>query len=236
MAEGYVVYGVDIGVYREDNPKLKSTFAWARIENDYSKCEKTKPNNDNSGKSIRCLATKINCDLKNNKKIALGFEAPMWIPVEDLKKDGNLFKKRFEAEGSKYRWYLQSGAAATLKSIVIGKNLFGLLIKDIQFTTSPEDWKNGNKILLFEGFAAGNYKGEIKNEETEHKADARQIACAFIEYVKGNEECKLNKEDYVENSDISVWDIIATQKHKVGCPPDCLVVGIKNNDNRVNTE
>ena len=174
-----VVYALDIGVYNTGaigNVLNSTTTAWSRLSQGIENIKDIQydnnsfiytPNNRKPvifecGRSLEQLAEKIAADIKKKHKIALGFEAPMWIPLENLHRANlRLFEPRFEAEKG-HAWYLQAGAAATLKAISLGimlRNHLNLLEDNINCITCIDHWTPGS-IILYEAFVAGNYKLE----------------------------------------------------------------------------
>ena len=66
--DSLVVYCADIGSV------ANGRFAWARAS--------ARPNSRvSTGTDIRCLVTQVAHDLNGGKKVALGFECPLWVPV-----------------------------------------------------------------------------------------------------------------------------------------------------------
>ena len=79
---------------------------------------------------MNTLASRIAEDLRAGAGVALGFEAPMRTPAPSVLPDqGNLFKHRFDPQERRYEWYLQSGAAATMKALTLGKILISQLVR-----------------------------------------------------------------------------------------------------------
>ena len=66
--DSLVVYCADIGSV------ANGRFAWA------SRCLRAKPR-VSTGNDIRCLVTQVAQDLNSGRKVALGFECPLWVPV-----------------------------------------------------------------------------------------------------------------------------------------------------------
>ncbi|MEO6195885.1 MAG: hypothetical protein ABIS20_22940 [Thermoanaerobaculia bacterium] len=129
------------------------------------------------------MAASIAEDLKAGASVALGFEAPMWTPAPSKLPDrGNLFKLRFEPEVG-YGWYLQSGAAATMKALTLGKILISQLVRlgaQAQFLTERKLPDSG-QLCLFEAFVAGD---EFRTDSPEgFSQDAWDAATAALAYA-----------------------------------------------------
>ncbi|SDX41388.1 hypothetical protein SAMN05518848_10766 [Paenibacillus sp. PDC88] len=123
-----VVYGLDVSV----DPK-KCAWVWIDYE---GKKQIGEPGVNN-------LITSLNQHL--DYTIYFGIEAPMWIPV--LKETDTKMSFRFVEEKNR-EWYHDSGAGASVKSMVLWDFIRMGLSKEIE------------KIDLrpFEGFATGCYK------------------------------------------------------------------------------
>lgn len=181
LASMAVVYSLDIGVYfvtRAGQPASRTKAAWARLNHWPGDLAAVRAGarsgtalelTSESGRPIDTdrdllgLASRLLADLGAQRWVALGFEAPMWFPVYTAGPTPGdpLFPCRCEEERTR-EWYLQSGAAATLKAIGLGTWLFSLLhdeLPDLRFTTEPEEWRRRpERLLLFESFVAGSYK------------------------------------------------------------------------------
>jgi hypothetical protein len=157
-----IVYALDIGVYHTgENEEIlnRSTAAWCRLDGGIAELSEI-ISRASFGKSIPELAAHIANDLSANRHVSLGFEAPMWLPLEhEHKPQFRLFGPRFdEEEGAE--WYKQSGAAATLKAISLGVMLRECLnsrMKGMSRTTDPNQ-RQSKPLNLFEAFVVGPYK------------------------------------------------------------------------------
>ena len=90
-----VVWAADIGSIKNDK------FGWYRAESGQD-------NTDCGGRDILKFAEGIVDDLKKGKKVAIGFECPLFIPITD--KSENLTKAR---KGEKNRsWSAVAGCGA----------------------------------------------------------------------------------------------------------------------------
>jgi hypothetical protein len=161
-------YALDIGIYtlrRDGAPTAGSSAAWACA---LAGCEDfaairhggTRGQHElaiggtqvaRSGRSIPQLAERIGEDLLSPGGVALGFEAPMWLPIRrgSLGARERLFAPRFDAEGGR-EWYLQSGAAASLKAIALGVMLLSAVLEThpcIRLSTAAEDASAGSIVF-----------------------------------------------------------------------------------------
>lgn len=191
------------------------------------------------GRSIEELAKTMAKDLEHGRRIALGFEAPMWVPLQHQQKPGlRLFRPRFPTERD-HGYYLQAGAAATVKAFALGEMLCSYLREIesmLRFTTSPEEWSPGT-ILLFEAFVAGQYKGEPAPAKIKspNEWDALIAALAFgalhanfltPSTVRGE---VLHMAGSCMDSCLSIWKVILDGGSiALSGPPDCEVVGLKS--------
>ncbi len=189
-----VVYGVDIATYEvgaKGQAIGRKGFAWARIvlapETDvvdpsgFRAC-------DISGCELLPLAQGLAGDVRQGAKVALGFEAPMWTPAPaELPKLGKVFKARFDDEEKERRqWYLQSGAAATIKALTLGKLLFSLLR---QLGVRPECTTARvpapRQLALYEAFVTGPFKSTPFSGFSQDRWDAVSAALAYTGAILG---------------------------------------------------
>ena len=182
---GLVVYCADIGSVRRDK------FGWARASTSPNSCVKT-------GTNIRCLVTQVAQDLNQGKKVALGFECPLWVPVAC---DPNRLTSRRCGEG-RYPW--AAGAGAT--SLAAGLTETARILSGIRNETPDPDVKAYLEWPLFEaaehglflweamvtGAAAVAARAFIK-ALTAHEKDA-VAACAFIQALTAHEKTAHEKD------------------------------------------
>lgn len=247
-----VVYGLDIGVYEtglRSQVLSRTTAAWCRVDVGLLELESVvyagNPTRGrlshqaglsrsyNCGRSIAELANCIAHDVRDGRSVALGFEAPMWLPLEHRHGPNlNLFRPRFERE-SGLEWYLQSGAAATLKAVVLGtllrEHLHEALGQSVTYSTSRDSRGDGT-IVLYEAFVAGSHKvapaAGASGAANEWDALTAALAwgalhCGF-ETPPSLEAEKLHEAGSLTGSSLSVWNLFLTDL--VGGPPDCEVV------------
>jgi hypothetical protein len=166
-----VIYACDVG------STLAGNFGWVRVEP-----KRSEPETVPAGCSdIRTLVAKIAEDLRCGYSIALGFEAPLFIPVPRSADD--LSKGREGEDGCPFS--AQAGAYVT----TLGMHQAAWVLREIYcscseictFTLNPQDWPpTTSRQLLFcwEAFVAGSAKGEDK--EQSHVRDAATAAMAFL--------------------------------------------------------
>lgn len=248
-----VAYGLDIGVYNTGTKGqilMSTTAAWARAsEGTASFSELRHTGNSSSGRlvnesraqtfhcgrSLEGLAHSIAEDIKNNFRVALGFEAPMWIPLERKHRAMmTLFGPRFVAEkGSE--WYLQSGAAATLKALSLGVLLRELLRQELNgplpsMTTNLHEQSTAD-FTLFEAFVVGPYK--VCGASARDEMDALIAALAFGATVFGYElppgiSATMLHPAGVRGEDcLSIWSTVFPGHAIVGAP-DCAVFALES--------
>ncbi len=233
-----VVYALDIGVYNlgaHSQILSSTTTAWCRLSSPPTSLSGVEYSGTtssgqfrlsgkwsaNCGRSIEDLARAMARDFKEGKSISLGFEAPMWFPMQrEHSPSLSLFSPRFSEE-SGHEWYLQAGAAATLKAASLGCLLFsqveGLGVRLVP-STDPDSWRTGNgTLILFEAFVAGDYKlGRPRgvpvtaaNEwDAATAAVSWPLAHGFPSYELSVQPMTLHKAGSQRGSVMSVWSII----------------------------
>jgi hypothetical protein len=260
MAEHPVVYALDIGVYNlgaASQLLASTTAAWCRcatppgtlagVTYTYSgtpmlgRFDFADGSSAECGRSIERLAHRIQSDLEQGRAVALGFEAPMWFPVyREHAPSLKLFAPRFDAE-SGHAWYLQAGAAATLKAIGLGRLLASQLSSSkvrLMLSTNPDAWRSGS-LTLFEAFVAGDYKfsapeGAAGSAENEWDAAIAAVAWYTAHGPTPIDVCPEDAACHVagscEDDVVSVWDVVfggCVPPVRVRGPLDCEVVGIR---------
>lgn len=167
------VYAVDVGSTLA-KPGETPNFAWARVE----------PGEGSpAGSSNICdLASEIERDIKSGRSVALGFEAPLSIPVPESADD---LSRRRQGEGNR-SWSAQAGAlAATLgvhQAAWLLRKLFRSCGSACSFTLDPREWPpTGSHPVLFcwEAFVSGKAKSDSGDES--HTRDAATAAMEFLE-------------------------------------------------------
>jgi hypothetical protein len=237
-------YGLDIGKYtlgvRGQVCASKTTTAWARLASGIASFHEL-PAVGTRGTSITGLAGCINADLESGP-VALGFEAPMWLPIARRHKESlQLFKGRFPKEDECTRqWYLNGGAAAALKALSLGIMLLSLVRNDnpgVRLTTQPNCGAQ-NTIVLFEAFVtAEEFKlaGYRPSGITEHEWDAFLASLAWGALHKSFSvparitPLLLHAAGSEPSEALSIWKTIASNVPSlppVDGPPDCDVVAL----------
>ena len=159
--DSLVVYCADIGSIPEGN------FAWA------SRCIDSQRVRE-SGKDIWRLVTQVACDLNNGKKVALGFECPLWVPVSC---DPMELTSARCGEGNR-PW--SAGAGAT--SLATGLTETAWILSEIRSEAQDvEAYLDGHQfkdaehgLFLWEAMVTG------ENRTGSHEGDAAAAVCAFI--------------------------------------------------------
>jgi hypothetical protein len=186
-------------------------------------------------------------DLKQDRPVALGFEAPMWFPIYGEHRHSlSLFTPRFPEE-SGHEWYLQAGAAATLKAASLGCLLFSrlaaqdVLLEQVELSTDPGSQKTPGTLVLFEAFVAGEFKLDRPSGVLESAVNEWDAATAASSWFRVRTPCSdglpgnpviLHKGGSIRDDVISVWNIIintVVPSSRVHGPHDCEVVGTRNN-------
>jgi hypothetical protein len=192
------------------------------------------------GRSILQLASAIAKDLEMGHLVSLGFEAPMWFPVRRSHSANlKLFAPRFRAErGSE--WYLQSGAAATLKAISAGTMLLSLIQADsprVRLTTAPDSIAPGT-IGLFEAFVVDDFKVTPPPQvarQAPNEWDAFTASLAWGAFYRAFDvpdllaPRRLHTAGTEPSELISIWKTIVSnvpQFPQIEGPPDCDVIAL----------
>jgi len=160
------VYAIDVGKTREP-----ANFAWARVE----------PENATEvigSDDIQVLASKLVHDLNRGYSVALGFEAPLFIPVPE---DAAYLSRGRAGEGSR-AWAAPAGSTVAMLGIHQAAWLLRALYRscgDIcELTIDREMWHEAASrsiIFCWEAFVSQGAHGDC------HVQDA---ATAAIEFVK----------------------------------------------------
>lgn len=118
----------------------KNMFQNVRFGNDYS--------------SLNCF---ISTCIEANEHIALAFEAPMWWQFSQ--------QRRFPSEVT--RWYVNIASQATGQAYFHGYKIISNILNNYPNKTFTFDMEkmNKNSILLFEGFATGNFKVDTPSKK-----------------------------------------------------------------------
>ena len=163
------IYGVDVG----STQQKPSRFAWTRIDPDEERIPA-------GNCSITSLCRSLVDDLKEGRSVALGFEAPLFIPVPTCADE--LSEGRGN-DGNRSCFAPAGGYVATLglhQAAYILKYVAAQLGGSVRFTVDPHAWPPRGDPVLFcwEAFVSGNAK---RKDDQPHLRDA---ATATMEFLK----------------------------------------------------
>jgi len=166
-----VVYTCDIGSTRQQGRNTRPAFAWARLlPNEGSKLVQ-------GSSDIEQLVERLELDIEQGYSVALGFEAPLFIPIPQDSK--NLSKGR-RGEGNRSFASpvgLTACALGIHQSAWILKRLCESSYHKCEFTLDLQCWPpSGHRPVLFcwEAFVSG------QAHSNEHLRDAATAAVAFL--------------------------------------------------------
>jgi hypothetical protein len=156
------IYCADIGSVRRGN------FGWARLSTD----SPTEP--CVIGSEMGQLASSVATDLNCQRKVALGFECPLFVPISD---DPVELTSARPGEGNR-AWCAGAGAG----SLATGLTQTFWVLERIRLLTKEEaplffDWQTfqgpGTGLFVWEAFVTGKAKAGS------HRADAETAVMAF---------------------------------------------------------
>ena len=165
------IYCVDVGSTRQK----PSRFAWTRIDPDED--SPTPAGNC----SIKSLCRNLVDDLKAGRSVALGFEAPLFIPVPTCADELSTGR---ENEGDRSCFAPAGGYVATLglhQAAYILKCVAAQLGELVRFTVDPIAWPpRGDAAVLFcwEALVTGDAHA-AKTDPQPHLRDAATAAMEF---------------------------------------------------------
>ena len=161
------VYCADVGSIK------KGSFGWAMSTYpDFQKCK---------GKDIRVLAGQVAGALRAGAKVALGFECPLWVPIDP---DPEKLTSGRIGEGNR-----PFSAAAGTTSLVTGLTETSWILERVrQAVDGTEvflDWRTFNEarrgMFIWEAFVANKTGTGSDGMETDpHELDAKMAVNAFI--------------------------------------------------------
>ena len=145
------IYCVDVGSTRQDS------FAWTRV--DPAESDPVPAGNY----SIESLCRRLVDDLQESRSVALGFEAPLFLPVptcvDDLSggRDNEGNRSCFSPQGGAYVATLGLHQAAWILKYVAAQ-----LPNSVRVTVDPHAWPPQGDPVLFcwEAFVSGGAKGK----------------------------------------------------------------------------
>lgn len=151
--ENMVVYVADIGSIK------KSHFGWCRKNIDQDNTKFDKDYCTDIGKFVDCIVD----DLNNGKKVAIGFECPLFVPITE--KSVDLTKPR---EGENNRpWSAGAGCGALATGLTecvwIFERIYEKSKIDVKPTFKWKDFYLGEfNFFIWEAFVGSSSKGESK--------------------------------------------------------------------------
>jgi len=222
-----VIYGIDVGciyVGAAGQILARTTFAWARIDH----WPEEVPHANINQRDIRVLSSLLREDLNNKRRVAIGVEAPMWIPViAELQPRQHVFQQRCEGEHP-YEWYLQAGAQASVKAVTLCCLLFQQAGVPVRLTTDSHFW-SPSLSLCFEGFICGDNLDAAPPGEDQDYLDAFAVALAGWQCYcapPGPAAVHHHHAGGANGHSASIWSLIAMScgGGEVHGPADCDVL------------
>lgn len=189
-----VIYACDVGSTLQQGRKAPA-FAWARLlPNEGSKSVQ-------GSSDIQQLVKRLELDIEEGHSIALGFEAPLFIPVPE---DWKGLSKGREGDGNR-PWSASSGAYVTTlgihQSAWILKRLHESSFGKCDFTLDWQRWwpPSGHRPVLFcwEAFVSGG-------AHSEHLRDA---ATAVAFFSDNEEDLQRANAVRAENAISLIWTV-----------------------------
>lgn len=177
-----VIYACDVGTTRSG--RNGPAFAWAKI------LPQEHPIRVRVSQDIEHLVTDIATEIQEGKSVALGFEAPLFIPIPTNVE--NLCRGR-EGEGNR-SFAAPAGLAVTTLAVHqaawILTSLRSSCNRDCVFTTDWNAWKLPFKpqmLFCWEAFVSGNAHSET------HVNDAGTAVNAFLVNERNLDQANLVK-------------------------------------------
>ena len=154
------IFCADIGSVKKDN------FGWAGII-------LSEPDCTLSGERMEDLAEEVSKALKEKRRVALGFECPLFVPL-----DSEPLKLTRKRKGEARPWSAGAGVAVLGTGLVQTTWLLNRIREGIQeqppaFLDWPSFAESKNGLFLWEAFVTGSAKGET------HVDDALVAVTAF---------------------------------------------------------
>ncbi len=159
------VYACDVGGTRSGK------FAWARVEPETG-------SGVTGSSDIRVLTAALERDLKQDYSIALGFEAPLYIPVPESSDD---LSRGCTGEGSR-AWAAPAGSTVAMLGVHQSAWLLRTIFRSCGRCALTLDWEawppTASEPVLFcwEAFVSAGAHG------TSHVQDAATAAMEFLRY------------------------------------------------------
>lgn len=162
------VYAVDVG------STLQKRFAWVRVDPE-------RPKELVGSRDIERLVGQLIADLRAKRSVALGFEAPLFIPVPTA---ATRLSKGRDKEGSR-SWAAPPGLAVTSlglhQAAWILRQVYEQCSNSVSFRVAPDAWPPGPEaamVFCWEAFVSGPAHSET------HIGDAATAAMAFLEHER----------------------------------------------------
>lgn len=170
------IFAIDVGSTLS-SPK---TFAWAVKEPEAAAIS--------GSQCIECLVECIAADLRRGDSVALGFEAPLFLPIpSDAKK---LSRGREDLDGNRSCFAPAGGYVAMLglhQAAFILARLHSLCGRDCDLSVNSDQWppqSTGRPVLFcWEAFVSGKAHAG-KDQREPHLGDAATAASCFADRVK----------------------------------------------------
>jgi len=166
---GRVIYAVDVGSTRCEAGRTPN-FAWARVD-------PTDPSSVVGSSDIGKLADQIIRDLQDGQSVALGFEAPLFIPVP-IEPSALCRGRKNERNRS---WAAPAGLAVTTLALHqaawILRRIADSCGKSTKFKTDAESWPPSESdpiLFCWEAFVTDKAHGRT------HIQDAATAVMAFL--------------------------------------------------------
>ncbi len=160
--DSLVVYCADIGSV------ARCRFAWA------SASTGPPPRVAESDKDIQRLVTQVAHDLDCGKKVALGFECPLWVPVAC---DPNRLTSARHGDGNR-AWSAAAGATSLATGLTETAWILSRIRSETQDVEAFLDWPRfaaaQHGLFIWEALVTG------KKKSGSHELDAKEAVGAFI--------------------------------------------------------
>ena len=168
--DSLVVYCADIGSVKRDK------FGWA------SRCIGPDPRESRCN-DIQQLVKHVACDLNSGRKVALGFECPLWVPVA-LRSYGVDFCPVGDGNRS---WSAAAGATSLATGLTETTWILSEIHSEAQNIEAFLDWPRfaavEHGLFLWEAMVTGD------NRTGSHEGDAAAAVCAFIKALPAPTTC-----------------------------------------------
>ncbi len=180
MNTKFSVYAADIGSIANNK------FAWCRDDNSGLP--------DGNGE-IREMVKSVSRDLSQGVSVALGFEAPLFVPVAEEPKELNRARK---GEGSR-PWSAGAGCGSLATALPICVWTFEQLAKgnattNIFPTFHWEAFRTGTaNLFIWEAFVSGEAKKLAAESSNPHLEDAKIAARTFWNALNENGDIMIDK-------------------------------------------